>query len=121
MHDVTSCKYSRAMGVLPYTFTRQLAEIQLRAVRKIGELSHRNDGKPTKTQTLAEAGISTSAAHRYEELAGPFIFPSQSCDAEKMPLCALSGWPGRQSRGAKSRTSLRIAVSLTPNFCASSR
>jgi hypothetical protein len=60
-------------------------EIRLRAVRRIGELSRElekaefvprkgacvpNDGK-TKEQTLAAAGISTSSAQRYEELAGP--------------------------------------------------
>jgi hypothetical protein len=57
----------------------------LRAVRKIGELSRElekaepakghgaglsNDGK-TKQQKLADAGISTTSAHRYEKLAGP--------------------------------------------------
>src|SRR5215510_4800161 len=59
---------------------RQFAEIKLRACVKIGEISRDlekagnqyalpADGK-SKEQQLAEAGISTSAAHRYEELAG---------------------------------------------------
>ena len=51
------------------------------AVRRIGEISrelekaerartdlHPTAGKQTKAAALAEAGISTSAAHRYEEL-----------------------------------------------------
>lgn len=58
-------------------------EIHLRACIRIGELSRElevsdqarggrrpTSGKPTKTEALAEAGISTSTAHRYEELAG---------------------------------------------------
>jgi hypothetical protein len=31
---------------------------------------HPSDGKPTKTEIPAQAGISTSTAHRYEELVG---------------------------------------------------
>jgi hypothetical protein len=66
---------------------RRFAEIRLRAIRKIGELSRELDkaqaGRPpkeilpsdgnnlTKAETLAQAGISTSTAYRYEELAGP--------------------------------------------------
>jgi len=62
-------------------------EIHLRAIRRIGELSRElekaerqrdehgrllpNDGKQAKSETLAAAGISTSTAHRYEQLAGP--------------------------------------------------
>lgn len=62
-------------------------EIGLRACVRIGELTRELDrraaGRPsnnsshqwdeltaTKAEALAEAGISTSAAHRYEELAG---------------------------------------------------
>lgn len=61
----------------------RFAEIKLRAVIKIGELSreletheHRinrrdTDDAPTKTQQLAEAGINKRTAQRYEQLAGP--------------------------------------------------
>jgi hypothetical protein len=62
---------------------RKFAEIRLRACQRIGVLSaeletaeqakggrHPTDGKPTKTDQLATAGISTSTANRYEELAG---------------------------------------------------
>jgi len=64
---------------------QRFTEIRLRAYQRIGELSRDlekagfipgkgacvpSDGK-TKEQTLAEAGISTSTANRYEELAGP--------------------------------------------------
>jgi hypothetical protein len=31
---------------------------------------HPSDGKPTKTEQLIDAGISTSTANRYEELTG---------------------------------------------------
>ncbi len=61
-----------------------VSEIHLRACQKIAELSrklpkapqasggrHPTSGKPTKTEALAEAGLSTSTAQRYEgELAG---------------------------------------------------
>ena len=60
-------------------------EIRLRAIRNIGELSRELEKAPpirgdllpvdgkkmTKEQRLADVGISTSAAQRYEELAGP--------------------------------------------------
>lgn len=64
---------------------QRFAEIRLRACQKIGEISRDlekakydkghgtvvpTDGK-YKTEVLAEAGISTSTANRYEELAGP--------------------------------------------------
>src|SRR5882762_2106577 len=64
---------------------QRFAEIRLRACQRIGEISRDLekvetigpssvripiDGKP-KSQVLAEAGISTSTAQRYEELAGP--------------------------------------------------
>ncbi len=58
------------------------AEIKLRATRRIGEISktlekspqahggrHPTAGTPTKTQTLKSAGLSTSAANRYEKIA----------------------------------------------------
>ncbi|WP_424138629.1 hypothetical protein [Roseomonas chloroacetimidivorans] len=58
-------------------------EIKLRASIRIGELAreietaerartdlHPDAGTQTKTAILAEAGLSTSTAHRYEELAG---------------------------------------------------
>ena len=61
---------------------RWVAEIKLRAITRIGEISakletverrrsdlHPNDGKQTKTEVLRRAGISTSAAHRAETLA----------------------------------------------------
>ncbi len=61
---------------------RMAAEIRLRAKRRIGQISkkletqerartdlHPNDGTQTKTQTLKDAGISTSEAHRCEQLA----------------------------------------------------
>lgn len=60
-----------------------VAEIKLRATQRIGELSVElekgagrpsknlpNDGKNFKAAALADAGISTSTAHRAEELAG---------------------------------------------------
>jgi hypothetical protein len=63
---------------------QRFAEIRLRACQRIGEISRDleklqgaptellpNDGKKSKAETLAEAGISTSTANRYEELAGP--------------------------------------------------
>jgi hypothetical protein len=65
---------------------RCFAEIRLRAIRKIGELSRELEknipggadagstlppmGK-SKGDMLADAGISTSSAYRYEQLAGP--------------------------------------------------
>jgi len=62
-------------------------EIQLRACVRIGELSRELEQAPTRTpigsqqrevisksEALADAKISTSAAHRYEELAA--CFPS---------------------------------------------
>lgn len=63
---------------------RWVAEIKLRAITRIGEISreletaphgpgrgksHANDGKPFKAATLKAAGISTSTAHRAEKLA----------------------------------------------------
>jgi hypothetical protein len=58
-----------------------MSEIRLRAVIRIAEISrqleknerartdlHPTDGKQTKEQQLAQAGISTSTANRYEEL-----------------------------------------------------
>jgi hypothetical protein len=68
-----------------YESRQRFAEIRLRACQRIGELSRDlekalpnkghgadlpADGKTKETQ-LAEVGISTSAANRYEELAGP--------------------------------------------------
>jgi hypothetical protein len=65
---------------------RKFAEIRLRAIRKIGELSRELDkAQPggsggsskvsssgsSKREQLREAGISKSTAHRYEESAGP--------------------------------------------------
>jgi hypothetical protein len=60
----------------------QLKVIVHRACLRIGVLSaemekheqahggrHPTDGKPTKTKALADAGLSKSAAHRYEQLA----------------------------------------------------
>jgi hypothetical protein len=64
----------------------RFAEIHLRAIRRIGELSRELEkAEPggvgggskippmgsSKSETLAAAGISTSTAHRYEQLAGP--------------------------------------------------
>jgi len=65
---------------------RKFAQIKLRACQRIGEISRDlekaekiggpgkfkvpTDGK-LKSEVLAEAGISTSTAQRYEELAGP--------------------------------------------------
>jgi hypothetical protein len=61
---------------------RWVAEIKLRAIVRIGEISaelethertrtdlHPINGKQTKTRVLEKAGISTSAAHRAERLA----------------------------------------------------
>jgi hypothetical protein len=60
-----------------------VAEIRIRAMQRCGELSleldkaerartdlHPNAGMQTKTQSLAAAGLSTSTAHRYAQLAG---------------------------------------------------
>ena len=59
-------------------------EIRLRATIRIGELVRELDindqarggrlptaGKPTKAAAIADAGLSSSVAYRYEELAGP--------------------------------------------------
>jgi hypothetical protein len=59
-----------------------MSEIQLRACQRIGQLLgeletmerartdlHPTNGKQTKAEALADAGLSTSTAHRYEELA----------------------------------------------------
>jgi hypothetical protein len=59
---------------------RKLAEIRLRAIRKIGELSrelekkerartnlHPNDREQTKAESLKQAGIPLSTAHDYEK------------------------------------------------------
>jgi hypothetical protein len=76
---------------------QRFSEIRLRACQRIGELSRDLekvvtigggkvgipiDGKP-KEQTLAEAGISTSTAQRYEELAGPK-------EEQAMHICAAA-------------------------------
>ncbi len=62
----------------------QVAEIKLRALRRMGELSkalekaqgertdielHPSGGKKSKTDQLSEAGVSTSSAGRAEQLA----------------------------------------------------
>lgn len=62
---------------------QRFAEIRVRACLKIGELSrelevseqakggrHDNGDAPTKTETLAKAGVNIRTAERYEELAG---------------------------------------------------
>ena len=67
----------------PGAGTFQTIDIPRRAEIRIGELSreleknervrtdlHPTAGKQTKTEALADAGISTSTAHRYEELTG---------------------------------------------------
>src|SRR4030095_13081315 len=67
-----------------YEVAAWMSEIRLRAMTRIGELSrelgkaeqskggrHPTSGKPTKTEQLLDAGISTSAAQRYEELVAP--------------------------------------------------
>jgi hypothetical protein len=61
-----------------------MSEIRLRAIAQIGKISreleknerartdlHPTSEKQTKAQQLAEAGISTSTANRYEQLAAP--------------------------------------------------
>jgi hypothetical protein len=57
--------------------TERFAEIRLRACQRIGEISRdlethqglrSNDETKSKAEALAEAGISTSTANRYERL-----------------------------------------------------
>jgi hypothetical protein len=75
----------RLMAERREAWWRELAEIHLRACVRIGELSRELErAEPggagggskippvgiSKTQALADAGVPTSTAHRYEELAG---------------------------------------------------
>ncbi len=70
---------------------RNWNEWWLRSIRKFGQLSqelekaqgtrtelHPNDGKKSKVEQLAEAGISTATAQRYEQLAGPLEAQARS-------------------------------------------
>jgi hypothetical protein len=79
--EIGSAPKSREWLKMPAT--RAARKIRRRACIRIGELSRdletaqgaRNellpsDGKKSKSETLADAGISTSTASRYEELAG---------------------------------------------------
>lgn len=97
-----------------------VSEIKLRACGRIGELSraldkseqssggrHPNGGKPTKTQTLADAGISTSTAGRYEELAGgPTVNGHKAAEAATDRYFAEQ----RTARKAPTMNGLRDAV-----------
>jgi hypothetical protein len=83
---------------------QRFAEIRLRACQRIGEISRDlekaqynkghgtvvpSDGK-YKAEVLAEAGISTSTAQRYEELAGPMIDLIDPKEATGDELLALA-------------------------------
>src|SRR3954451_24859313 len=58
----STCALVCGLASFPANWTRRRA--------RADTSSHRGEEVRTKEKTLAEAGISTSAAHRYEDLAG---------------------------------------------------
>jgi len=82
--DLPSAARTRSWGILE----------RLRGCMRIDELSrelekaeqasgrrHPTDGKPTKTQVLSEAGISTTSANRCEQLVGRGVSSPDRADA----------------------------------------
>ena len=96
-------------------------EIQLRACVRIGELSRDIDraepsnghgaglptGGKTKAEALADAGLTTSTAHRYEELAG-----SRDARAQSAGKAAMEAYfaKSRVERAPPTMSGLRSAV-----------
>jgi hypothetical protein len=107
---------------------QRFAEIRLRACQRIGKISRDleklqgartellpTDGKKSKAETLAEAGISTSTAQRYEQLAGP-----KEEQAAKVDRSGGEAYYGKQQEAKRpiTFTGLRGQGMITANFTA---